>query len=82
MLVLADSLYVCHCDDDDDDGDDDDDDDDECEGGCDDWCYRHSVSVVSKYRPMLDIIAISPNLRTVRELNLMWGVRYVIAYSY
>jgi len=34
--------------------------------------------MVSKYRPMLDIIAFTPDVRTARELNLVWGVRTVI----
>lgn len=33
--------------------------------------------MVSKYRPAYDIIAISDDLRTARELNLVWGVRSV-----
>jgi len=33
--------------------------------------------MVSKYRPVYDIIAIAEDLRTARELNLLWGVRSV-----
>jgi pyruvate kinase len=34
--------------------------------------------MVSKYRPNLDIIAITSDLRTARELNLVWGVRTLL----
>jgi len=37
----------------------------------------YTARMVSKYRPNLDIIAISPDLRTARELNLVWGIRTV-----
>jgi len=33
--------------------------------------------MVSKYRPAFDIIAIAEDLRTARELNLVWGVRSI-----
>jgi pyruvate kinase len=33
--------------------------------------------MVSKYRPAYDIIAITEDMRTARELNLLWGVRSV-----
>jgi len=33
--------------------------------------------MVSKYRPVLDILAITDDLRTARELNLIWGVRSI-----
>jgi len=33
--------------------------------------------MVSKYRPAYDIIAIAEDMRTARELNLLWGVRSV-----
>jgi len=35
--------------------------------------------MISKYRPALDIIAITSDLRTARELNLVWGVRTLLA---
>ena len=31
--------------------------------------------MIAKYRPDLPIIAITPSLRTARELNLIWGVQ-------
>jgi len=31
--------------------------------------------MVSKFRPPIDIIAITEDIRTARELNLLWGVR-------
>jgi len=34
--------------------------------------------MISKYRPYLDIIAITDDLRTARELNIVWGVRTVL----
>lgn len=34
-----------------------------------------TARMVSKYRPNLPIIALTPNVRTARELNLVWGVR-------
>jgi len=34
--------------------------------------------MISKYRPDLDIIAITDDLRTARECNLIWGVRTVL----
>lgn len=34
--------------------------------------------MVSKYRPGLDIIAMTADLRTARECNLIWGVRTVL----
>jgi len=37
----------------------------------------YTARMVSKYRPMLDIIAITPDLRTAHELNLVWGIRTV-----
>ncbi len=33
--------------------------------------------MIAKYRPPLPIIAITPNKRTARELNLVWGVQPV-----
>lgn len=33
--------------------------------------------MVSKYRPDMDIIAFSSDIRTIRELNLVWGVRTI-----
>ncbi|MBN1389572.1 MAG: pyruvate kinase [Candidatus Thermoplasmatota archaeon] len=33
-----------------------------------------SARMVSKYRPSRDIIAITPERRTAREMNLVWGV--------
>ena len=33
--------------------------------------------MISKYRPPLPIIAITPHKRTARELNLLWGVQPV-----
>jgi len=35
------------------------------------------VRMISKYRPFLDIIAITDDIRTARECNLIWGVRTV-----
>jgi len=32
------------------------------------------VRMISKYRPFLDIVAITDDLRTARECNLIWGV--------
>jgi len=37
--------------------------------------------MVSKYRPPYDIIAIAEDLRTARELNLVWGVRSVFDHK-
>jgi len=37
--------------------------------------------MVSKYRPTYDIIAIAEDLRTARELNLVWGVRSVFDHK-
>jgi len=34
--------------------------------------------MISKYRPNLDIIAITDDVRTARELNILWGVRTVL----
>ncbi len=34
----------------------------------------HAARLISKYRPALPILAFSENIRTVRELNLVWGV--------
>jgi len=34
--------------------------------------------MVAKYRPDLDLIAITDDLRTARECNLIWGVRTVL----
>ena len=31
--------------------------------------------MIAKFRPPLPIIAITPNKRTARELNLLWGVQ-------
>eukprot|EP01128_Nolandella_sp_AFSM9_P002719 TRINITY_DN130_c2_g1_i1.p1 TRINITY_DN130_c2_g1~~TRINITY_DN130_c2_g1_i1.p1 ORF type:complete len:494 (-),score=124.14 TRINITY_DN130_c2_g1_i1:221-1594(-) len=31
--------------------------------------------MVSKYRPPIDIIAVTHDIRTARELNLIWGIR-------
>jgi pyruvate kinase len=39
----------------------------------------YTARMVSKYRPLLDIIAISADLRTARELNLVWGIRTVFS---
>ncbi|MDG6224332.1 MAG: pyruvate kinase [Candidatus Thermoplasmatota archaeon] len=36
-----------------------------------------SARMISKYRPVLPIIAMSPDERTSRELDLVWGVRPV-----
>jgi pyruvate kinase len=36
-----------------------------------------SARMISKYRPCLPILAMSPDRRTCRELNLVWGVRPV-----
>ncbi|MHA1291063.1 MAG: pyruvate kinase [Promethearchaeota archaeon] len=33
------------------------------------------AKMIAKYRPPLPIIAITPNKRTARELNLVWGVQ-------
>ena len=33
--------------------------------------------MISKFRPSLPIIAITPQKRTARELNLVWGVQPV-----
>src|SRR3712207_4918645 len=35
--------------------------------------------MVSKFRPALPIISFTPNLRTARELNLVWGVQSIHA---
>jgi pyruvate kinase len=35
------------------------------------------AKMISKYRPPLPIIAITPHKRTARELNLLWGVQPV-----
>jgi len=35
----------------------------------------YTVRMVSKYRPPLSIISITEDLRTAREMNLVWGVR-------
>ena len=35
------------------------------------------AKMIAKYRPPLPIIAITPNRRTARELNLVWGVQPV-----
>ena len=37
----------------------------------------YTARMISKYRPDVPIVALSPNLRTVRELVLVWGVRSV-----
>ncbi|MBT4290573.1 MAG: pyruvate kinase [Deltaproteobacteria bacterium] len=34
----------------------------------------HSARMISKYRPMLPIIGASSNIRTVREMRLLWGL--------
>jgi len=34
--------------------------------------------MISKYRPFLDVIAFTADIRTARELNLLWGVRTVL----
>jgi pyruvate kinase len=34
----------------------------------------HAARLLSKYRPALPILAFSEEIRTVRELNLVWGV--------
>ena len=31
--------------------------------------------MIAKFRPLLPIIAITPNIRTARELNLVWGMQ-------
>jgi len=33
---------------------------------------------VSKFRPPIDIIALTGDLRTSREMNVLWGVRSVL----
>ncbi len=40
-----------------------------------------TARMISKYRPNLPIIALTPNLRTARELNLVWGVKSVYSKS-
>ena len=37
----------------------------------------YGVRMIAKYRPPLPIIAITPHKRTVRELNLVWGVQSI-----
>ncbi|GAB4316822.1 MAG: pyruvate kinase [Promethearchaeota archaeon] len=37
----------------------------------------YTARMISKYRPGLPIVALTANLRTARELNLVWGVRAV-----
>ncbi|MHA1733552.1 MAG: pyruvate kinase [Promethearchaeota archaeon] len=37
----------------------------------------YTAKMISKYRPGLPIVALTPNLRAARELNLVWGVRSV-----
>jgi len=34
--------------------------------------------MITKYRPYIDVIAITADLRTARELNIVWGVRTII----
>ena len=34
----------------------------------------YGAKMISKFRPSLPIIAITPNIRTARELNLLWGM--------
>mmetsp|Transcript_38747 Transcript_38747/g.97602 ORF Transcript_38747/g.97602 Transcript_38747/m.97602 type:complete len:535 (-) Transcript_38747:434-2038(-) len=38
-----------------------------------------STRMISKYRPGMNIYAVTPNLQTARELNLVWGVRSIYA---
>ncbi len=37
--------------------------------------HGYGARMISKYRPPLPIIAMTPHLRTARELNLIWGVQ-------
>jgi len=39
----------------------------------------YTVRMVSKYRPPMDILAISGDYRTAHELNLVWGVRTILS---
>lgn len=36
--------------------------------------YGSTAKVIGKYRPKIPIIASSPNIHVIRELNLMWGL--------
>ncbi len=37
----------------------------------------HTARMISKYRPGMDIVAVTPSLRTALELELVWGVEPV-----
>ncbi|MDH5560203.1 MAG: pyruvate kinase, partial [Deltaproteobacteria bacterium] len=37
-----------------------------------------SAEMISKYRPPLPILAVTSNLRTARELRLVWGIRPIL----
>jgi pyruvate kinase len=39
----------------------------------------YTARMVSKYRPTIDIIAFTSDLRIARELNILWGVRTVLS---
>ncbi|TFF94858.1 MAG: pyruvate kinase [Promethearchaeota archaeon] len=39
--------------------------------------HGYGARMIAKYRPPLPIIAMTPNARTARELNLVWGVQPV-----
>jgi len=41
----------------------------------------YTAKMVSKFRPSLDIIAMTNDIRTSRELNLVWGVRSVFSHD-
>lgn len=36
-----------------------------------------STRMISKYRPQIPILAFTSNLRTARELNVVWGVQSI-----
>ena len=36
--------------------------------------YGSTAKVIAKYRPQTPVIASSPNIRVIRELNLIWGL--------
>lgn len=41
----------------------------------------YGARMIAKYRPPLPIIAITPLVRTARELSLVWGVQPVISIT-
>ncbi|WP_062047792.1 pyruvate kinase [Bacillus sp. JCM 19034] len=41
----------------------------------------HTARVVSRYRPLSPIIAVTSNERVIRKLNLVWGVKPVLGKS-